>query len=203
MSPSQVGGLRLSLRCKPLRVTATLILHLSVSKGCLYFYLCWQPSRNYTFSALHNDCYFLNKPVLELRCKLIDKATNSAPDPNAAVGPVNNAMMSMIRECNMKINSREVFTRNKDYAYRAYFSELFDFDSLAKNQKMRTQGFHMDTTGKYESVGNEGWLKRRSYFLESSKDDKNVFTSSDVTYMGALCTDFQGIDARKELFAHV
>jgi hypothetical protein len=109
----------------------------------------------------------------------------------------------MIKECNMKINSRDVFIKNKDYAYRALLSELFDFDTLAKAQKMKTQGFCMDQTGKYEHVDNDGWIKRKSHFLESSINKANVFTSSEVTYMGALCTDFQGIDARKEQFAHV
>jgi hypothetical protein len=79
-------------------------------------------------------------------------------------------------------------------------SDVLDKGMLTKMHKMSPQGFASDQAGKFECQTNEGWGKRRGHFLSSSKAVEDIFTSDAVTYMGALCTNFQGMDARKQTF---
>jgi hypothetical protein len=84
---------------------------------------CFVADHNF-FIGLQYECYFLNKPVLELTVQLIDKNTKQKPGDNALIGPVNNAMHSMIKSVVVSIQGEKINPSDGHYGYRAYFTGM-------------------------------------------------------------------------------
>jgi hypothetical protein len=70
-------------------------------------------------SGLQYESYFLDKPILELRVRLIELQSRQKPGDNAMIGPVNNLLMSLFNGLDIKINDQPINPTNKYYAYRS------------------------------------------------------------------------------------
>jgi hypothetical protein len=134
--------------------------------------------------------YLINKIYLELDLKLCAMGNDATPPPNTKVGPVNNVLHSVIKRAHLSIKNVPITTYNENYSYKAYLSELLEYNHMVKKAQLRLQGWEDDTVGYFDNEMNAGWKMRQSYFVKYRKVSGNVteitFRDEPTTFMGLL-----------------
>jgi hypothetical protein len=72
--------------------------------------------------GMNYECYFLDKPILELKVRLVKTSTDQKPVDNDTVGVVNNLLHSLLRSVDIKIGETKVSGLGSNYPHRAYVS---------------------------------------------------------------------------------
>ena len=104
----------------------------------------------------------LNENYLHLECEVL-KPNGDPLDANDVVAPVNNLAHSLFKDVQVSIGGFKVSGNTETYPYRAYLEGLLNYDKGVKENIMSIQGWHQDTAGKFNSLGNEnpGFKARR------------------------------------------
>lgn len=123
------------------------------------------------FASLANiDQYRdLSSIYIRFRVKLFKDAKNTA-HTDSSVGPVNNVLHSLIRQCSIYLNGKPVQTIDSNYAYRAYIENLLNYSKESAEVHLDGVGWSIDTPGQLESVtgkDNMGLTTRQNMFGSS------------------------------------
>ena len=88
---------------------------------------------------------------------------------NYSVSPINLFGKTFFKQVKVWLNSKLAYDSNDTYMYRAYIETLLSFGSDAKNSQLQTSLYSKDTSGKFESVENQGHKFRGAYIDDGRK----------------------------------
>jgi hypothetical protein len=142
-----------------------------------------------------------DKLFLEVHLKL-QKSDGTKPASKAQVGLVNNIVHSLFSDVKYSINGTPMNpTSSANYAYKAFLKDTVQFNTQAKLEGLRLQGFMSDMASMYDNKLNPGFMRRRAAFLASttgiSPNETEVFRSDAVPFIGLLHSDFQNLEQGK------
>ena len=113
------------------------------------------------------------------------------------MAPINNVCHSLFSDCTIRLNDIAVIN-GENYAFRAYFDQIFNYNTLSMGTCLAAAGFVTDEADKFQLTNlddNPGFDERREFFLKRgigiSEDDTRVFHGNVVTFVGKLSTDFR------------
>jgi hypothetical protein len=135
----------------------------------------------FTISGSPDEYIDPNDTMLHITCRIVrSNGAHFTEDDADQPVPVNNFMHSVFSDVKLIIGERQLEGGIHLYPYRAYFNNLFSFDSACKKSFLNAQGFAKDTSGKMDSYDeNEGFRKR----LNKSRNSKLI------ELCGPLCLD--------------
>ena len=131
------------------------------------------------------DFVDLAKTVLKLTLSMSDEAG----DPVTAedkVGPINNFANSLFSQIAVSLKDTTITQPNPNYAYRAYFDNLLNYNSDAKNTWLKFEGFYQDTAGLFDDATNAGLLARKALFLDGAKVHLTTRLHTDINFQKNL-----------------
>ncbi len=68
------------------------------------------------------------------------------------VAPTNNLFSSLFSSAQCKLNEVQISSSLDQYAYRSYLEKIINFTGEAKNTKLSSEGFVVDTPGQFDSL---------------------------------------------------
>lgn len=123
-------------------------------------------------SLANNDQYRdLSSIYVRFRVKLF-KDQKDTKHTDSSVGPINNVLRSLIRQCSVYLNGKPVHSIDSNYAYRAYMENLLNYGTETASVHLDGVGWALDEPGKLEAVlgsGNAGLMARQTMFGSSSE----------------------------------
>ena len=133
------------------------------------------------------NCYQLNETLICAKVKLTKSDKTTLPDKAKYVGTINNALHSLFKSCQLKLNDQVINYSNVDnYFYKSYFFNLFTFDKEVKLSWLGyPNGWANDTTTKWASPTNTGLIIRTGFFRG---DFKNLgdWSNEGALFIGKL-----------------
>ena len=75
-----------------------------------------------------------------------------------------------------------VSTLTANYPYIAYLQDLLNYSPDAQNHNLWAQGWEMDHAGKFEDIGNGGYVNRRSRFLKTDTTILNAAMDNEEVF---------------------
>lgn len=123
------------------------------------------------FASLSNNDQYrdLSSIYVRFRVKLFKDEKDTA-HTDASVGPVNNVLHSLIRQCSVYLNGKPVQSIDSNYAYRAYMENLLNYGADHAAVHLDGVGWSLDTPGQLEVVtgsSNAGLVARQNMFKSS------------------------------------
>jgi hypothetical protein len=115
------------------------------------------------------DYLDLASTVLYIKAKII-KADGTAYTEPTEVGFVNNAMHSMFSDIFVTLGSEVIEGGDSMYPYKAIMSTLFSFSEQAMQMQLPSVGFIKDQSGKMDDKENSGFVKRKLWTTQGSKE---------------------------------
>lgn len=99
----------------------------------------------------------------------IKPITPLPPGTEAEFGPVNNWIHSLFSQVDVYLNQKCISPPSNNYAYRAYIENLLNYGDLAKKSHLTASLWYADDAGKFNAVGNKGYIKRKSITANESE----------------------------------
>ena len=109
----------------------------------------------------------LNKVDVNIKFKIL-KADGTAIAATDEVGLNNLAVATIFRDVTLFVGDRQVEGGQQDYAYKAYFHNVMQFQPDAQKSHMRALGWYKDEAGKLNDKTNKGFVARQK-LTEGSK----------------------------------
>lgn len=135
----------------------------------------------FNITATDNEYIHLNKTLLYLTVHFTNLSTiknegeNQKFERTDSFAPVNNFASSLFNQIDVSLKGESIETSNKNYAYKAFFSDMLNFGEDAKKTFMQSSLFLKDTSGQMDNletdiskIHNEGFLSRRELILEGN-----------------------------------
>lgn len=123
-------------------------------------------------SLANNDQYRdLSSIYIRMRVKLF-KDEKDTEHTDATVGPINNVMHSLIRQCSVYLNGTPVQKVDSNYAYRSYLENVLSYSPDMAICHLDGVGFSFDTPGEMDDVvgtKNTGLKARQDMFGKSKE----------------------------------
>ena len=107
--------------------------------------------------------------VLYIKSRIC-KADGSAYAENAEVAFVNNAMHSMFSDIFLTLGNEVIEGGDCTYPYKAMLSTLFSFSEQAMQTQLAAVGFVKDQNSKMDEKENSGFVKRKAWTTQGSKE---------------------------------
>ena len=106
----------------------------------------------------------LDETTLTVKCKIVN-ADGSKIESKVAgddqVALVNNAMHSLFRDVEIRINDKRIEGGDNTYPYKSYIASVFRFSKEAQEGQLFSVGFVRDDHAAMETVANTGYVKRK------------------------------------------
>lgn len=107
-----------------------------------------------------DDYRNLNSVYLHLKAKMhhvkddgTADAKDEITDKNLNVYPVNNLLHSLFRQITLTLNGKQIAQNSQNYAYRAYFENLLNWEPDSAAQHLSSIIWKVDTPKKFDSFG--------------------------------------------------
>lgn len=99
----------------------------------------------------------------------VDGSTLTPAKKGEGGGVVNNLLHSLFKQCTIYLNGIAISQSDNNYAYRAYFETVLNYDERASTTHLVNSGFIIDTHGEMNSLEdkNLGYVKRKEIFSGS------------------------------------
>ena len=106
----------------------------------------------------------LDETTLTVKCKIVN-ADGSKIESKVAgddqVALVNNAMHSLFRDVEIRINDKRIEGGDNTYPYKSYIASVFRFSKETQEGQLFSVGFVRDDHAAMETVANTGYVKRK------------------------------------------
>lgn len=103
--------------------------------------------------------------TLHVIAKIKPDVTSSSSETNSTgpeIAPINNWIHSMFSQIDVYLNQKCISPPSNNYAYRAYLENLLNYGDLAKNSHLTASLWIEDDAGKFNDLGNTGYIKRKN-----------------------------------------
>jgi hypothetical protein len=108
----------------------------------------------------------LQETTLTVKCKIVNAdgtAIVSKVAKDDQVAFVNNAMHSLFRDVEVRINDKRVEGGDNNYAYKSYIASVFRFSKETQEGQLFSIGFVRDDYNTMDAVENKGYIKRKTW----------------------------------------
>src|SRR5438477_12428381 len=108
----------------------------------------------------------LEETTLTVKCKITNAdgtpiVSKVAGDDQVAF--VNNAMHSLFRDVEVRINDKRIEGGDNNYAYKSYIASVFQFSKETQEGQLFSVGFARDDHNAIDTVTNKGHIKRKTW----------------------------------------